>query len=483
VSRILAPGRNCLHKVDVSEAGLLVDARDYYVSLYANLLRAERYALIAGWQFDSQVELLRGDDAAGAAYPVELRALLTALCRDKPELRIYILAWDYSAVFALEREWMQRLVFDWTTPDAISFRFDGLHAAGASHHVKLTIVDGRIAFTGGVDLARSRWDDRRHAVDNAYRREKDVPQKPYHDTMAYATGPVVRELEALFAARWRRVTGEELELREASPYRPVVERALPIRCNSVAIARTYRAENETECSVFEIRTLYEDGVLAAKQCVYIETQYFTSRALHDALVQRMRAGSAEQLQIVIVMPRGADTPKEGIAIGPAQDEVLSSLESVAAETGVELRILFSASRDAEGELVPTFIHSKLLIVDNQLLTVGSANFTNRSLTLDTELNFAWECGDADSDLASDIARARGSLLAEHAGVPESDELQRLDGLVARLDALIQSNGSKLQIRHLSEESRVSEGRALRLERIFDPDKPLTELELDEVLAD
>lgn len=478
---LFAPGTTCSRISQANHASLLVDARDYYRAFYRCLLEAKQYVLIAGWQFDSQVELLRGSDAEGEALPIELLAFLEALCQRSPALRIQILAWDYSAVLALEREWMQRVVFDWMTPKGITFRFDGSHPPGASHHEKLVIVDRRVAFVGGVDLARSRWDDRQHQVPNSLRVERGETQKPYHDVMAVVTGPVVSDLEIGFRTRWQGATGEVLELSATTQSVPSswLRNALPIRSREVAISRTGSVEGGNTEPRAEIRALHEAAVLSAERLVYMETQYFTARSMHDVLAERFRDRQRGPLELVLVMPRGADTPKEALALGDAQDELLSSLEQLAEENGSELRILFSAARNPAGELVPTFIHSKLLMVDDRLLSVGSANWTSRSLGLDTELNLSWECSSASDPLAASIARIRASLLAEHAGVTEAKALGRLDGLIPLIDQL--TNGpSKLQRRRPSLETGGGE-RTVYLERIFDPDKPLNQLELEDLL--
>ena len=119
-----------------------MDACDYYRALYQAMGTAQRYVLLAGWQFDSDVRLLRGEDARGAPWPVELLPFLSALCRERPELHVYVLAWDYSVLYTLEREWMQRLKFDFGTSDRVEYVLDGKHPVGASHHQKLVVVDG-----------------------------------------------------------------------------------------------------------------------------------------------------------------------------------------------------------------------------------------------------------------------------------------------------------------------------------------------------
>ena len=494
-ARVLEPGVSCEAIAAVEQTGVLVDAQDYYRAVYDAVLRAERYVLVAGWQFDSAVPLLRGLDAERAEAPVTLLALLEHAVRSKPELECYLLAWDHSLLFALEREWLQRLKFDAISHERVHFVFDSQHPSGASHHQKLVVVDGAVAFAGGIDLCDARWDDRRHAAVNPDRVlvHGGDPQKPYHDMMGYCVGPAVSELTRLFCLRWQRTTGVELALPPVTSAQPLppLRGALPIASSEIGISLTFgeHALSDTrKCE--QVKQLFERAIAGAERLIYIETQYFTSHAIHDALSRRMRDGGP--LEIVAVMPHGADTPKEKFALGSAQRWVQSSLCACAREHGHELRLLYSvvdgADRDGAGgeagdddckKELATFIHSKLLAIDDRLLTVGSANLTNRSMSLDSELNFVWENAALDDATARSIARVRASLLCEHAGIPYDPELERCQGLVARLDRLIGIGKSKLRLCEVPDSPEQVERDPL-LERAFDPDKSLTDLELDDL---
>lgn len=482
---ILHAGRNCERVEPVEASGVLIDARDYYLAVYEALLAAERTVLIAGWQFDSAVPLIRGEDAVGLEAPTELLRLLEHVVKAKPELRIYILAWNYSVVFAGEREWLQRVKFDWMTNERIRFVFDGEHPAGASHHQKLVAIDGAIAFTGGIDLCDARWDDSAHTPDNPLRfKLSGGLQKPYHDVMAYCTGPVVRSMEHLFCERWRRATGESLALPpaaravEAHAHSRALERALPLRCEEIAISLTFgEHEPSGTAKVEQIKALHEDAIASAEHLIYIETQYFTSRAIYAALCKRMEDDARSKLELVFVLPMGADTPKENMALGDAQNWVLSSLRQQAERHGHALRVLCSAEARGDGTLSPTFIHSKVLVVDNRLLTIGSANVTNRSMGFDSELNLVWECR-AENSLSTSIARVRARLLCEHAGIEHEPRFEKTSGVVACVDELI--GPTKLRLRELPD-SPDSIPQTSLLEQAFDPEKALSELELDDLL--
>ena len=145
---------------------------------------------MSGWQFDSGVLLLRGSDAPPGAE-VRLLPFLNALCEANPDLHVYILAWDFHVVLALEREWMQRVYFDWMTNPRFRFLFDDCPAPGGSHHQKFVVVDGTHAFVGGMDVCESRWDDRCHRGENPLRLGRGAPHKPYHDVQGYLAGPDV----------------------------------------------------------------------------------------------------------------------------------------------------------------------------------------------------------------------------------------------------------------------------------------------------
>ncbi len=110
--------------------------------------------------------------------PITLLKFLNHLCERSPDLQIFILAWDFHLVFALEREWLQQLVFEWTN-HRLRFLFDATHVERASHHQKFVVVDGELSFLGGLDLCDHRWDDRSHTNKNPLRVSRGEPHKPF----------------------------------------------------------------------------------------------------------------------------------------------------------------------------------------------------------------------------------------------------------------------------------------------------------------
>jgi phospholipase D1/2 len=351
-------------------------------------------------------------------------------------------------VLALEREWMQRVYFHWMTNPRFRFQFDDSPVSGGSHHQKFVVVDGTHAFVGGMDVCESRWDDRRHRGENPLRLARGRPQKPYHDVQAYLAGSEVTAVLAdLFWERWRRAGGGEPPVFPATdvglPVRP--RGLLPIGAGPVAFSRTQPSAEHDD--VREVEQLFVDAIAAAERLIYVETQYFSSRRIREALLERMRASDRPRLEIVVVVNEHAEALKEEIAVGLRQAENLEMLRAEAAATGHALGLYYSQCDGVTETFRCTYIHSKVLAVDDRFLTIGSANLTNRSMGVDSELHASWEAGTGDLRLVRAVRRVRVSLLAEHAGlegVRHVRALARIDGLTARLDGVAERDGARLR---------------------------------------
>lgn len=458
-----------------NEAAVIVDAEGYFKAFYQAALRAERYILIAGWQFDTEVPLLRGADAARAPLPVRFRPFLNALLERNPKLEIYLLAWDFSIVYAVEREWLQEERFASGTSERMHFVFDEHPNAVASHHQKFVVVDGEVAFAGSTDLCDARWDDREHAQDNAERVNLGGDLgRPNHEVQAGVSGDAALALADLFQLRWRDATGAGITLPEPPAARKSEltlatalaelkpDAVLPLRAPQVGIVRT--APNADGTVTKETFTLFTSAIDAAERLIYLETQYFTSRSIAAAFVARLSNPKRPKLELVFVLPKKADNSKEKFALGEAQSDALGTIEAAAEAGGHAIRFLCTATACSEQERT-TFIHSKVLIVDDRFLSVGSANLTERSMGLDSELSLTWEA-DAHSELSRDIRHVRASLLAEHSE-RDGRELEGEEGMVSVIDRWMASS-SRLRPCHFE-----SEGANVVKNLIFDPGGPST----------
>jgi len=469
-------------RAEVDEVGLLVDAEVYYRQFYRAALGAKRSILLAGWQFDSDVALLRGEDAEQAPGPVNLIKFLNYLCEQQPDLQIRILAWDFHVVFAAEREWMQKLVFQWRTHKNILFMFDASHVSNGSHHQKIALIDEELVFLGGLDLCDHRWDNTSHKNKNPLRMSRGEPHKPFHDIQAFVRSrSVAGALIELFRDRWRRAGGDELTFldKPAPDPLPKVDEFLPIASKQITLHRTDphgSPDGTNMCQ--EIRDLYVAAFAAAEKLIYLETQYFSSHAISEALEARLREPNRSTLEVVMILNMKAETLKEQAAVGLAQAKELARIRAAAAETGHHVGIYYTLPECQPGETPEqaTYIHSKLMIVDDRMMTVGSANCTNRSMSVDTELNLSVETDSPLDELGRSISQIRATLLGEHTGGPD---VHMLDGLVEHLDGLADAAargevGCPCRLRH-NPSPTESERAALAIidpqALPFDPDAP------------
>ncbi|NIF15141.1 hypothetical protein F3J12_37805, partial [Burkholderia sp. Ax-1735] len=128
---LLERGRNCDTIRHADRFTMLVDGDAYFSTLRAALLRARHTVFIVGWDVDSRMRLAPGgpDDT----LPDTLAAFLHALAARRHNLRIYVLAWDFAMIYALERDWPPVYRAGWRAHRGIVFRLDGTHPRGAIH--------------------------------------------------------------------------------------------------------------------------------------------------------------------------------------------------------------------------------------------------------------------------------------------------------------------------------------------------------------
>ena len=351
-------------------------------------------------------------------------------------------------------------------------------------------MDGQVAFLGGLDLCDARWDTRRHTLHEPGRiNVGGDPYKAFHDIQVAVRGPVLGVLRELFAEGWGRAKGKAaLPADERECSRPEAfelvgltkGQGLALRARRVAVCRTELVE-VGQPVICEVQSLFERAILGAQRLIYIETQYFTSRAIAEALCRRLADEAQSKLELVLVMPNGADSPKEDFVLGNRQRAVRRLVAEVAKHHGHAFRVLMSWEERDSGSTQATFIHSKLMIVDDEFVTIGSANLTNRSMRVDRELNVAYAAQletEADAELLrQDIRALRASLLAEHAGVQDTSAFEAPDGLMARLDQVCDDTRNKLHCQALPE----AEDDDPLLMAIFDPSQPLDWSTIDETL--
>ena len=210
-------------------------------------------------------------------------------------------------------------------------------------HRKILTVDGRIGFTGGVGLD-DQWQG--HAQDKEH----------WRDTMVRIEGPVVRLMEGAFNENFIETLG---------PVTPVVDPPEQVPAEPLDTAFVLRSSPTGGAN--DLKRLYLLTISAARRALDISTPYFlTDESSRWALAEARRRGVRVR---ILVEGDLTDAMPVKYASRDAYQQLL--------EQGIEIY-----------EYQPTMMHVKTMVVDGTWSMVGSANFDNRSLELNDELNMA-----------------------------------------------------------------------------------------------
>ncbi|HEX8670216.1 MAG TPA: phospholipase D-like domain-containing protein [Allosphingosinicella sp.] len=405
----LEPGRNCWRIARAHRASLIVDACDYFRIAREAMLKAHSQVMLMGWDLDTRVALDDREKATEA--PVEVGAIVSWLADKRPDLKIYILAWDGEAYRYLGRGSTLFRIAEWARRPNIIFKLDHSHPRAASHHQKILVIDDSIAFCGGIDITGSRWDTRDHCDDHPGRRRPTTGRayEPWHDAIMAVDAGAARSLGDLARIRWLAATGDKLEAAEpvslsVHDYWPE-ELEPTFRDVDIGIART-RAKHESWSEVREIEKLFVNLIASARRFVYFETQYFASRVVGEAIARRL--AEPDGPEFVVVNPKTGYGWLDEEVMGSARAELMRALEK--RDRYGRFRIYYPVTKGG----TDIYVHAKIMIVDDVAFRVGSANLNNRSMGLDSECDLLIDCRlPANEDAGTAIEELRADLLAEH----------------------------------------------------------------------
>ncbi|WP_407495193.1 phospholipase D-like domain-containing protein [Pseudooceanicola sp. MF1-13] len=281
-------------------------------------------------------------------------------------------------------------------------------------HQKFAIADQTRAIIGGIDVDERRWDDHDH---------NQRPEDTWHDVSMAVTGKIVGDLRDHFATCWKRSIDDcgtvfSHEATELPPAKtaPNDEREDDdgvdlLRTVSTHISHPIRFGPVTETKEHE--SAYIDAVNSAEHSIYIETQFLRHLPLARAMAQRGR--DVPDLNLILVLPTepervifGANT---GMDARHAQALQLKCLTMLRRAYGDRLAIVSPAQAWAapEGTRMPVagsgiiYLHSKVMLIDNALGIVGSANLNGRSLLWDTEASVRFRDAETIDTLRTRLA--------------------------------------------------------------------------------
>ncbi|NMG17088.1 Phospholipase D/Transphosphatidylase domain-containing protein [Aromatoleum bremense] len=427
---LFRPGVNCFTVARAAHVGLLVDGEAYFKAFVTAAERATRSILILAWDFNSNT-CLRFDAESRAGPPTRLGDFLNWLTRRRRDLHVHILDWDYPLVFGVDRELPPTYGFGWRAHRRVHLAYDNTHPVSGSHHQKIVVIDDALAFIGGFDLTERRWDTPAHSPDEPHRVCGEARYPPFHDLMMAVDGQAALALAGIARARWMGATGHALPPPAPAPSRWPASLDIDFTDIDVALARTL-PETALQADIHEVEALYLDMIAAARGLIYIENQYFTAYRIGEALAARL--AEPDGPEIVVVVRLFSHGWLEEHTMHVLRTRLIGRLR--AADHYGRFHILFPHI-DGLDENICIDLHSKLMIVDDEILRIGSANLCNRSMGMDTECDAALEAR-GDPQVAATIHAFRNELLAEHLDVaPQQveDAFRRQGTLRGAIDAL------------------------------------------------
>ena len=215
----------------------------------------------------------------------------------------------------------------------------------------------------------------------------------------------------------------------------------------------------------EVEQLFLSSIAAAENAIYIENQFLTTQSLCGALIERLE--ERQNLEVLIVAPNVHQRWLEERSMNAGRRRFMERLSQAGVAERVRL-VYPTLPGDDTGEGV--MVHAKLMIVDDRLLRVGSANLNNRSMGTDTECDLALEASNEEE--RATIIGLRNRLLAEHLGCePKEIEeyLAEEDSLFALVDRFADEDRS-LQPIDLSGTPDNELSRTVG--QIADPERPI-----------
>lgn len=218
-------------------------------------------------------------------------------------------------------------------------RLFSIHKVGNRTHRKILVVDGRIAYTGGLGIEKRWLGDARN-------------QNEWRDTQVRVEGPVAAQMQAIFSEDWTYTTGEILG---GDDFYPEIPKAGSIRSQAIKASRSDSSSKS--------KMLYYVAVQSATKSIHLANAYFLPDAqVRKALIEAVQRGVDVQ---VMVPGSHIDLPMVRFASWMHYGELL--------EGGVKIF-----------EYMPTMLHNKTVTIDGIYSIVGSINFDARSMNRNAE---------------------------------------------------------------------------------------------------
>jgi cardiolipin synthase len=331
-----------------NEARLLIDGEATFEAIFSALAEARRYVLV-------QFYIVRAD-GLGKRLKKELQKCLAR------GVRVYFL-YDALGSHGLDR----RFVSELEQAGASVAAFQGTNSRvrrlqiNFRNHRKIVIVDGHTTFVGG------------HNVGDEYL-GRDPGLSPWRDTHVAVRGPVATATQIPFVEDWYWST-DELPLVD---WRPEI---LP--ANHTALSVPSGPNDEVEAGSL----LFVHAIHASRTRLWIVSPYFVP---NGSIIDALKLAALRGVDVRILVPEKSDNLLVDLAGRAYFEELMPSGVRFFRYTG-------------------GFLHQKVMLIDDDLATVGTANLDNRSMRLNFEITLVFAdravASEVEAMLEDDFARA------------------------------------------------------------------------------
>jgi phosphatidylserine/phosphatidylglycerophosphate/cardiolipin synthase-like enzyme len=376
---------------------VLIDGVQALPAIAKELRHARSHVHLTGWHFSPDFALERDDE------PVVLRNLLAELA-ERLDVRVLVWAGAPLPLFRPSRSQVRKMREQLIQHTKIECALDAKERPMHCHHEKTIVIDDRVAFVGGIDLTSEpsdRYDSNEHPP---------RANVGWHDACVRIEGPAVHDVAEHFRMRWHEVTGETL-----ARVRPSAAAGdLEVQIVRTVPERVYTSVPRGDFSILES---YLRALQAAERFIYVENQFLWSPEIEVVLHDKISNPPHSDFRLLLLLP---SKPNSG-----ADDTrgILGNLIEADSDAG---RLLACTLYARSGNLAdPIYIHAKIAVIDDNWLTLGSANLNEHSLFNDTEMNIVSH----DPDL---VTQTRMRLWAEHLEIPieqvPTDPIRAIDDL-------------------------------------------------------
>lgn len=432
-----------------------IDGQETFRQMYEKIHQAKVCVYIANYDLDPALRFVRNSDRlAGHAghqhevYP--LQDLLVEKAREGIEVKIIV--WEPRLVLRLlpgadergidgradEVNVINEIAERYGISEKLMVRIDSsAPTLTSAHHEKITVVDNQVGFCGGLDLSRGKWDTSAHDYDNPLR---DVNSEPWHDVHAMVSGPGVWDLVYHFHQRW--IYSKTKNAKQAMKLR--IKSNYSIKGNQGSVqAAALRTWKELDRHG-GIQAWYATMFRKAKRSIYIENQFPFQNSFAANLLEK-RLKEEPQIRVIIVCPMEPNLPGflGSMIANMSVNDVNDNLAALrrAGDGRVRTYSLISQHPTVATKRRQIYVHSKVMIVDDKWITVGSANIDKNGFKDSSELNL----GITSPKLASEL---RTRLWQEH--LQEDCHDMDFDGGFYAWENMANENGR-----------RVSENKAIK----------------------